>query len=339
MAFRHSTPVSPVSVAIALPETVVTNDDLSRQFDTTPEWIERKTGILSRRRMEPGEDLLDYAARASRAALRGADLVPQDVDVVVVATSTPDWVMPSFGLQLADRLGIDTPFIVDLTQFACASAIYAIHQAALQLRDGMKRALVVCPEAATRALDPTDRLGAVFFGDATGALVLERTRDDGLLAYDLGHALSFGVSLPTTVGIDVRQARGETDPSRFLAMDGPTVWSQATTALPKTLSECLGSAGIRVDDVSGFALHQANIRLLDHVVDEMGVDRDRVAVTGDSLGNTAAASPLTALARLAATGRARSGDLVTMGAIGAGFYWGSAVFRLDRDMYAEEMCD
>ncbi|SER61081.1 3-oxoacyl-[acyl-carrier-protein] synthase-3 [Streptomyces sp. yr375] len=334
-------PVSPRSVALALPERVVTNAELCETLDTTPEWIEEKTGILQRRFLQSHETVLDLAVESARKAMAAAEIGARDIDVLVVACTSPDWIMPSLGVSLAERLGIETPRILDLTQHACASSAYGMYTASCLLQEpGLDTALVVCAERGSGITDPQDRLTRIFFGDAAGAVVLRRTDGaDGLLSYDLGNVYSDGVRMASAWRVDQEVPTSPTDTPRspYIFMDGNVVLREAMTRVPKSLSEALSLAGVTVDEVSGFAVHQANAKLVRHIGRIAGAEPERVPVTADTLGNTAAASPLTALWRLAAEGRARRGDVIVLGAIGAGFLYGSLVFRLPADLVAAEV--
>ena len=331
-------PTSPRSVSVALPETIVSNAELCETLNTTPEWIEEKTGIRERRWLGPDEDITGLATRAAEQALAAARLAPRDVDVLVVACTSPDWMMPSLGVIIADRLGIETPRIVDITQHACASSVYATYTASCLLQEpGLTNALVVCAECVSRNTEPGDRRTRIFFGDGAAAMVVSRTEAPaGLLAYDLGNAHSRAVTLASPALLrHEADTLGEASTSPYLQMDGRTVWQEASTRVPKSLQETLAGAGVGIAEVAGFALHQANVRLVHYIARTVGADLDRVAVTADTLGNTGAASPLTALWTLAREGRARRGDVIVLGAIGAGFLWGSMCFRLPDDIDVE----
>jgi len=333
-------PVSPRGVALALPERVVTNAELCENLDTTPEWIEEKTGIRERRFLRSHETVLDLAVEAAEKALAAGGTEARGIDVLVVACTTPDWIMPSLGVSLAERLGIETPRIIDLTQHACASSVYGIYTASCLLQEpGLDTALVVCAERGSGITDPGDRLTRIFFGDAAGAVVLRKADGaDGLLSYDLGNVYSDGVRMATSWRVDQEVPGSATDTPRspYIFMDGNVVLREAMTRVPKSLSEALSLAGVTVDEVSGFAVHQANAKLVRRIGRMVGAAPEQVPVTADTLGNTAAASPLTALWRLASEGRTRRGDVVVLGAIGAGFLFGSLVFRLPEDLVAAE---
>lgn len=330
------TPISPRSVAVALPARVVGNDELCRDLDTTPEWIEEKTGIRERRFVADDEDILTLACTAATRALEGAELRPEDVDVLVVATESPDWLLPSFGVTMASELGITTPRIIDITQHACAASIYATYTAACLMQEpGLQNALVVCADTPSRATDPDDRTTRIFFGDAAGAVVYRRAeRSEGLLSYDLGNNYSPAVALPSTTLMGHQAATGRPVESRYLRMDGARVLREARAVMPRTVGRTLEDAGLDSSEISGFALHQPNARLLRRINAVMGVDDGRVPLTADTLGNTAAVAPLTSLWRLAADGLAKRGNNIVLGAIGAGFMWGSFCFRLADDLEA-----
>ncbi|WP_169789208.1 3-oxoacyl-ACP synthase III family protein [Nonomuraea candida] len=320
---------------MGLPRRVVSNAELCETLNTSPAWIERKTGIRERRYLSGDESIEDLAVESADKAIRQAGLTPRDIDVLVVACSTPDWIMPSLGVIVADRLGIETPRIVDITQHACSSFVYATYIAAGLLQEpDLSNALVVCAEAASRGTDPADRRVRVFFGDASGAAVFTKTPGPhGMLSYDLGNAYSPGVALAGPALLNHQRATpGGAMDSPYLTMDGPLVWQEAGTRVPKSINAVLDAAGVELDDVDGIAIHQANIRLVEHIIESMGADLGKVGISGDVLGNTGAASPLTSLWRLAADGRARAGDTIVIGAIGAGFLWGSLCFRLPFDI-------
>lgn len=329
-------PISPVSVSLALPDRVVTNAELCQDLDTTPEWIEEKTGIKERRFLEADETVSDFAVEAARKAIADAGLTADQIDVLIVACTTPDWLMPSLGVCIADRLGIVSPRIVDITQHACASSVYATYQAACLLQEpGLETALIVCAERGSGGTDPLDRTTRIFFGDAAGAIVFRKSDTaGGLLSYDLGNTYSDAVRMATSAQLRLRPAApGYTAPrGPYLEMDGKTVWQEATTRLPKSIHETLSLAGLDVADVNGFALHQANAKLVEYIGRTMGVDPERTPITADTLGNTASVSPVTSLWRLAHEGRAKRGDTVVLAAIGAGFLWGSLCFELQHDI-------
>ncbi len=344
-------PVSPCSVSVAVPDRVVPNTELceSMEMRTTPEWIAEKTGIMERRYVADDQDITGLATEAAERAVAAAGMEPHEVDVLVVGSSSPDWVMPSLGVIIADSLGITTPRIIDITQHACASAVYSMYTASLLLQeDGLETALVVCAECISRNTHPLDRTTRIFFGDAAGATVLRKTPPEeapapgggaaapppvGLLGYDLGNSYSHAVEMASPSKLcHERAVYGEEVHSRYLQMDGRAVWQEATTQIPKSIHQALEASRVDVHDVGGFAVHQANARMVEHIARSIGVDPERMPVTADTLGNTGAASPLTSLWRLARDGRVGGGDVLVVSAIGAGFLWGSLCFRLADDI-------
>lgn len=330
-------PVSPESVSIALPDRVVTNAELCQGLDTTPEWIEEKTGIKERRFLNPDESVLDIAVEAAAKALRSAGTRASDVDVLIVASTTPDWLLPSLGVGVAHRIGVTSPRILDITQHACSSVVYAMYTAACMLQQpGLDTALIVCAERGSGGTDPHDRTTRVFFGDAAGATVLRKSDGPGgLLSYALGNVYSHALQMPAPWRVN-QETDGSTEPPRtpYLHMDGGAVLREAVGHLPPCVLEALSAAGMAAEDVSGFALHQASARLLQKIGRVIGADAERIPITAETLGNTASVSPLTSLWQLAREGRAKRDDVIVIGAIGAGFLFGALCFKLPQEIAA-----
>lgn len=327
-------PVAPRSVATALPERIVTNDELCAKLDCGPEWVESRTGIRERRFAHPDTDITELLARAGEGALAAAGLRPQDIDVVVVGSSSPEWLLPAMSVTVAARLGITTPRLLDLTQTACASAVYSIYTAAHLLQEpGLRHALVLGADLPSRVTDPDDPVVRVFFGDAAAATVLSRSEgaEPGLLSYDLGNSPDHAVHLASPHIVATRPPT-----NRYLQMNGRNVWQTATAVVPKSIHAALADANVGVDEVAAVAIHQANIRLIEHIVAELGIEPGRVPITADVLGNTASASPLTALHAVAQRRTAVAGDVLLLSAIGSGFLWGSLCFRLPADIAIKE---
>ncbi|MBW8484032.1 3-oxoacyl-ACP synthase III family protein [Actinomadura parmotrematis] len=324
----------PVPVAIAgtgvhLPETVVTNADLARVLNTKDEWIVRRTGIRERRRLAPGRTASDMGAAAARSALEAAGLDAAELDAIIVSSYTGDQPLPSTALVIKDAIGADRALPLDLTQAACAGGVHALLLAAHLLQGpGTRAVLVIAADCASRVVAPGDRLSGVFFGDAAGAAVLARGDGGaGLLGWDTGSALSYGVQ------IRAGGSRLPTDHNTVAAglhhveMDGREVWDTAVARLPASIEAAAADAGLDVAAVDHFFLHQANLNILHAALDALGVPRDRAPITLDRLGNTGAAGMLTALHETVRAGRLRAGDTYVLSAIGAGFLWGSLCFR------------
>ncbi|MFI6168329.1 3-oxoacyl-ACP synthase III family protein [Nocardia sp. NPDC051052] len=326
-------PVTPLSLYLKIPDRRVTNAELCEQLDSTPEWIEERVGIRERRFMDPDVSLVDYSVEAVEKSIELAGLTADDIDVVISVTSTPDWFFPSFGVAIAGEVGIATTRIVDLTQTACAGVIYAIYTAGCLLQEpDLENALIVVADRYSSITDPQNRRTRILFGDAAAAMVIRRSDTGGLLSYDLGNQPAGGARLPTPWQLRGATASTELPRGPYLHLDGRDVWQAAVTLLPDSLLRALSAAGVKVADVSGFALHQANVRMLESMTRTLGANPELVPVTADTLGNTAAVAVLTSLHRLAQSGQTKRRDVILMGAIGAGYMWGSMCFELAEDL-------
>jgi 3-oxoacyl-[acyl-carrier-protein] synthase-3 len=337
---------SPTGVAVAgwghaLPVRRVTNDDLARTLDTSDEWIAERTGIRERRVSGAGESTGPLAVSASRAALDRAGLTATDVDVVVVATSTPERLIPSTAAIVAAELGI-TGGAFDLNA-ACAGFVYGLTTTAALIGQGMARiALVVGADTLTRFTDPDDRSTAVLFGDAAGALVVAGTdTSDGDGAAGPGSAAPGLVScdlvgdpggidlLVVPAGGSARPATADTVAARehYLQMDGREVFRRAVRAVAASVDRTLARAGCKAGDVAWFIPHQANARIVDAVLPRVGIPPERTVSNVDRFGNTSAASIPLALAEEADSDRLATGDLVLVCGFGAGLTVGTALWR------------
>ncbi|QKV80276.1 3-oxoacyl-ACP synthase III family protein [Amycolatopsis sp. Hca4] len=311
-----SVPVVIAGTGVHLPPDVVPNAELASTLDTSDEWIVRHTGIRTRRRLAPAESTSGMGAAAARQALAAAGLTARDVDAIIVATYTPDQPLPSTALIVKERLGADRALTLDITQAACANGVQALFLAAHLLQTPAARTvLVVAADCASRVTDPADRTTRVFFGDAAGAAVLTRARSPqgGLLGWDFGAELSYDVEIPA--------------PGAYLRMNGRAVWNTATRCLPDSILRAADEAGVPVEEITHFFLHQANLNIVTAAMDKLGVPRTRAPVTVDTLGNTGSAGVFTALHERFTTGAVRPGDTYVVSAIGAGFQWGTLCFR------------
>ncbi len=324
----------------ALPVRRVTNDDLARTLDTSDEWIVDRTGIRERRVSGDGESTAPLALSASRAALDRAGLAAADVDVVVVATSTPERLIPATAAIVAAELGI-TAGAFDLNA-ACAGFVYGLTTTAALIGQGMARtALVVGADTLTRLTDPDDRATAVLFGDAAGALVLAGTGTSpdaapgpgpaapGLVACDLVGDPGGIDLLVVPAGGSARPATADTVAGRehYLQMDGREVFRRAVRAVAASVDRTLACAGCNADDVTWFVPHQANARIVDAVLPRVGIPAERTVSNVDRFGNTSAASIPLALAEEADGERLADGDLVLLCGFGAGLTVGTALWR------------
>jgi 3-oxoacyl-[acyl-carrier-protein] synthase-3 len=315
----------------ALPRRVVTNDDLAGVLDTSDDWIATRTGIRSRHVAGSGESTVDLAATAAGRALDRAGVDAADVDLVVVATSTPDRALPATASDVAGRLGARGS-ACDVNA-ACAGFAYALHLAAAAVASGsLGTAVVVGAERMSSLVDPDDRSTAVLFGDGAGALVLRPLAAPGPVpppATSPGVAAHLpGVVASVLDGDPALAGHLEVPPGdAYLRMDGPEVFRAATRALVSSAREVLDRAGVAASDVDAYVPHQANRRIIDAATERLGLDAERVVITLDGHGNTSAASIPLALAAAADDGRIAPGDLVLTSAMGAGMTWGSLLLR------------
>jgi 3-oxoacyl-[acyl-carrier-protein] synthase-3 len=306
-----------------LPDKVLTNRDLESLVETTDDWIVSRTGIRQRHIAAEGETTSDLALAASRHALAAAGLRPGDIDLIVLATSTPDMVFPSSACLLQKKLGIRHGAAFDV-QAVCAGFIYALATADQFIRSGMhRRALVVGAEVFSRILDWKDRGTCVLFGDGAGAVVLEACAEPGILSSHL-HADGAYADILNTPG-HVSGGRVVGDPT--LKMDGGAVFKLAVRVLEESAHEALDANGLAVSDVDWFIAHQANERIISHTAKKLGIPPERCVVTVDRHANTSAASIPLALDVAVRDGRIRRGDLVLLEGVGGGFTWGSVLIR------------
>lgn len=327
---RPDVAVSITGLGGKVPDRVVGNDELALHVETSHEWIMERTGIRERRMAAPEEALSDLALPAARAALEQAGVGGRDVDLIIVATVTPDMAFPSTGAILADLLGATDAGAYDLSA-GCTGFMYAIAQAYGMLAGGLsQRALVIGGDILSRLLDWHDRSTLVLFGDGAGAVVMEVVPEQGFLGFELGADGAGGPSL----WLPGSGSRLFTEPERYVKMNGREVFKFATRILVQSAEELLAKCGATIDDIDLYIPHQANVRIIDHATRRLGVPSDRVVVNVDRLGNTSSGSIPLALADAAADGRLRPGQLVLMTGMGAGLTWGSALMRWTKEMAA-----
>ena len=308
-----------------VPARVLSNDELSTIVDTSDEWIMDRTGIRERRIAAPEEALTDLALPAARTALAQAELEPKDIDLLVCATVTPDMMFPTASALLADELGAADAAAYDLLA-GCTGFVYAVAQAYGMMAAGLaRRSLVVGGDVLSRILDWTDRSTLVLFGDGAGAVVLERVDEGGFLGFELGADGGGGIhlSLPGSGSrrIEDAQANG------YVHMNGREVFKFATRVLVSSAQALLEECGVGVEDVDVYIPHQANVRIMEHAVQKLGIPRERMVVDVDRYSNTSSGSIPLALADAQSEGRLEEGALVLMTGMGAGLTWGSALLR------------
>ncbi|HEV2366088.1 MAG TPA: beta-ketoacyl-ACP synthase III [Caulobacteraceae bacterium] len=311
-----------------LPPCVVTNADLAKVVDTSDEWIVERTGIRSRRRAPPEQATSDLAVEAARAALAAAGVVPADIDLIVVATTTPDLTFPATAAIVQRKLGCPVGIAFDV-QAVCSGFVYALAVAdALLARGAVRRSLVIGAETMTRLMDWTDRGTCVLFGDGAGAVVLEAAEGEGTTA-DRG---VLGVTLRADGAkqdlLYVDGGPSTTGTVGKLRMQGNQVFRHAVINIAEAVCSAAAAAGIAMEEVDWFIPHQANQRIIEGVARRLGIGAERVISTIAEHANTSAASIPLALAQGLEDGRIRPGQLVLMEAMGGGLTWGAAVVRL-----------
>jgi 3-oxoacyl-[acyl-carrier-protein] synthase III len=310
-----------------LPSRVLANAELSRMVDTTDEWITQRTGIRERRIAAEGETTSDMALAAARAALASAGVPAQSIDLIVLATSTPDNTFPAAAVSVQAGLGITQGAAFDV-QAVCSGFVFGLATIDGLLRTGaFKRALVIGSETFSRILDWNDRTTCVLFGDGAGAVVLEAqngtgTRADrGILTTHLRSDGRHKSKLYVDGGPSSTQTVGH------LRMEGRAVFKHAVAMVADVIEDAFKATGYTADDVDWFVPHQANKRIIDDTAKKLGIAPEKVVMTVDRHGNTSAASIPLALTVAVADGRIKRGDLVMLEAMGGGFTWGSALVR------------
>jgi 3-oxoacyl-[acyl-carrier-protein] synthase-3 len=310
-----------------LPDNIVTNDDLARRMDTSDEWIRERTGIRQRRIAREGQTTSDLALEAGRAALADAGIDAGELDIVIVATTTPDRTFPSVATMVQSRLGMAHGAAFDV-QAVCSGFIYGLSLADSLIRTGQARTiLLVGAETMSRVLDWNDRATCVLFGDGAGAVVLQAhdgigdNSDQGILNTRIYSDGRLHDLLHTDGGVSLTRSAG------LLRMHGKEVFKHAVTNIAAAIEASAGAAGIPLSQIDWFVPHQANQRILDGTARRLGIDPARVISTVALHGNTSAASVPLALATAVKDGRIKRGDLILLEAMGAGFTWGAALIR------------
>ncbi|EIE52216.1 3-oxoacyl-ACP synthase [Salipiger aestuarii] len=309
-----------------LPERVVPNSELEKTLDTTDEWIRTRSGIEQRHIAADGETTSEIAAHAAQRALDDAGLGPNDLDALIVATSTPDLTFPSAATMVQARIGMERGFAFDV-QAVCAGFVYALANANALITSGTaRRVMIIGAETFSRILDWTDRSTAVLFGDGAGALILESGTGDGsaddrgVLSVDLNSDGRFRDLLYVDGGVS-------TNSVGHLRMEGKEVFRHAVAKLAASAVAAMEKAGVTPEQVDWVVPHQANIRIIQGTAKKLGLPMDKVVVTVQDHGNTSAASIPLALSVAVTRGQIKRGDLLVTEAIGGGLAWGAVVIR------------
>jgi 3-oxoacyl-[acyl-carrier-protein] synthase-3 len=320
-------PISITGLGTSVPARVLTNAQLAEIVDTSDEWISTRTGIRERRIAAEQEAMSDLSLPAARTALEQAGVRARDLDVIIVATVTPDMAFPATAALLADELGAVDAAAYDLSA-GCTGFMYALAQAYGVVAAGLgSRALVVGGDILSRILDWTDRSTLVLFGDGAGAVVLEPVEQGGFLGFELGADGAGGKELH----LPGSGSRVSENGSRHLMMNGREVFKFATRVMVTSAEAVLDECRKTVDDVDVYVPHQANIRIIDHAARKLGIPREKVVVNVDRYGNTSSGSIPLALADAARDERLKAGRLVLMTGMGAGLTWGSALIEWTHD--------
>jgi 3-oxoacyl-[acyl-carrier-protein] synthase III len=316
-------PISITGLGCYVPDRVLSNDDLAQMVDTSDQWIVERTGIRERRIADPEQAMSDLALPACERALERAGLRGADVDLIIMATVTPDMAFPATAAILGDILGATEAACYDLSA-GCTGFMYALAQAYGMLAGGLaERALVVGGDVLSKILDWSDRSTLVLFGDGAGAVVLQNVDDGGFLGFELGAEGAGGAHL----WLPGSGSRVFEDPERFVKMNGREVFKFATRVLVSSAEKVLRECGKSVEEVDVYVPHQANVRIIDHAARKLGIPKERVVVNVDRYGNTSSGSIPLALADAETDGLLREGSLVLMTGMGAGLTWGSSLME------------
>ena len=317
----------------ALPRHRLTNADLEQRVDTTDQWIVERTGIRERRIADPGETTASLAVEAGTEAIKHAGITPDDVDLLIVATATPEQPIPHTGAFVGEELGLLCGSF-DLAA-GCAGFVYMLVVGSSMLTaGGLRHVLVIGAETLSRITDPDDRATCILFGDGAAAAVLSAAdkEDIGVLAWDLGCDGSAANLLEVRAGGSRLQSTANTIAAgdQYIKMAGQEVFRRAVRAVVDSAVATLDRSGVASSEVAWFVPHQANVRIIESAANRLGIDTERTIVNIDRYGNTSAASIPLALAEAAEDGRIKEGDLVLLSGFGAGMTWGSALIRWGR---------
>jgi 3-oxoacyl-[acyl-carrier-protein] synthase III len=321
-------PISVSGWGLALPDARLSNADLEATVDTNDDWIVERTGIRERRIAAPSETSATLGAAAATDAIKRAGLSPTDIDLLVVATSSPDTPMPHTGAHIGELLGLRCGSF-DLNA-ACAGFVYEFVVGASLMNAGYEHVLVVGAETMSRITDPQDRATVILFGDGAAAAVLSRSHGaPGLLGWDLGCDGSSATLIEIPAGGSRTPASATTVAERghFMKMQGKEVFRRAVRALVDSSTITLANAGVEIDDVAWFVPHQANLRIVEAAAKRLGFSPDRTITNIEHYGNTSSASIPLALFEAVEDGRVQDGDLVLCAGVGAGLTWGSVLIR------------
>jgi 3-oxoacyl-[acyl-carrier-protein] synthase-3 len=318
-----------IGVGEYFPARVLTNQDLEKMVDTSDEWITTRTGIKERRLVSPGEATSDLAIKAAKEALQNAGIKPQDLDLIIVATITPDMQFPSVSCLVQDGLGAKKACCFDISA-ACAGFVYGIVTAQQFIANGIyKNALVIGAEVLSSITDWQDRSTCVLFGDGAGAAVLSEVKKGGILSTYLGSDGSMADLLMLPGGGSRNPASHQTIDNRmhYIKMRGNELFKLAVKIMAEAAQIVLDKAGLKCEDVDCFIPHQANLRILTAVAKKLGLDEKKIYLNIHKYGNVSSASTATALCQAVKERVIKKGDIVVLDAFGAGLVWGACVME------------
>ncbi len=312
-----------------LPEKILTNADLEKMVDTSSEWIIERTGIEERHIAADNQSTCDLAEHASRLAIENAGLSPNDIDLIIVATTTPDRVFPSTACLLQKRLDIHGPAAFDV-QAVCSGFVYALTVADKFIKTGSaKNALVVGAETLSRIIDWSDRGTCILFGDGAGAVVLSASNEPGVLSTHLHADGQYDdlLTVPDGIASSRHKIKSGEEANLFIQMKGSEVFKMAVKTLGRIVDESLAAANLVKSDIDWLVPHQANIRIINATAKKLNMSLDHVVTTVNKHGNTSAASVPLALHDAISSGKIKRGDTLLLEAFGGGFTWGSAIIN------------
>ena len=316
-----------------LPEKILTNDELSKMVDTSNEWIVERTGIEQRRIVEESQATSDLAIEAGIRALENASVTPEEIDLIIVASSTPDYIFPSTACIVQHKINATKAAAFDMN-VACSGFVYAMATGANFISSGAyKKVLVIGAEAFSRIMNWEDRNTCVLFGDGAGAVVLEECDQDfGILSYDLGSDGENGDVLIVPAGGSRTPASANTvnDKLHSVQMDGKAVFKFAVKTMGKSTIKALEKAGLKIEDLDFLVPHQANTRIIDSSMKKLNLSKEKVYTNLNKYGNTSSASVPIALDEAVKEGRIKKGDNIALVAFGAGLSWASIVMKWNR---------
>jgi 3-oxoacyl-[acyl-carrier-protein] synthase-3 len=306
-----------------LPEKILTNVDLEKMVDTSDEWISERTGIKERRIIGENELTSDMAYEASKKALKLAGLKPQDIDMIIVATTTPDRTFPSTATIVQGKLGIKNAFAFDV-QAVCSGFVYALATADKFIKSGeVKYALVIGADSLSRLVNWEDRNTCILFGDGAGAVIMEATEEKrtGVLSTTLYSDGKYADLLNTTGGVSLTKTAG------FIEMEGKEIYKHAVSKMSEIVIESLEKANLKTKDVDWLIPHQANLKIMQSVAKRLNILEEKVIVTVDKQGNTSAATIPLAIDEALRDGKIKDGNIIALTALGGGLTWGSAIIK------------